>query len=275
MKWSSCKRQSGQSLAGFLVLSTFVLVPFFIGMTYVAKVGETQNRLHEAARYGSWERTVWKSGQSGFNDKNDVVIGREISARIFTPYSRVIDTKEDQKKVKPSSVKLDSMLYTAYSGKSRTPFLQPVSETGGASSAKNALSKYTGRTESYTEGIKKVYDTAARGFGLSDKGMQFSLVQAEVVQVPQVPITEKVFNLESRNVLYSGTWNANGPSDVNKRVRRVVPTSWLDNGVVNTLLDLASFGFKELGELEFGIVNTETVPCQRVAGTSAKVPSAC
>ncbi|QJX02652.1 hypothetical protein HML84_15055 [Alcanivorax sp. IO_7] len=52
----SAARQQGQSMAGFLVASMFILVPTFIALSFLAKTGDMKFRAHEASRYSAWEK---------------------------------------------------------------------------------------------------------------------------------------------------------------------------------------------------------------------------
>lgn len=47
------RQQKGQSLAEFLVVAVFVLVPTLIGLIYLAKTGELRHRSYETARYSA------------------------------------------------------------------------------------------------------------------------------------------------------------------------------------------------------------------------------
>ena len=75
------QRQKGQSVVGFLVASVFILVPAFIGMTFLAKIGDMKFRVQEASRYAAWEKTVWEA--AGGHAKDDTALGWEVRNRVL------------------------------------------------------------------------------------------------------------------------------------------------------------------------------------------------
>jgi hypothetical protein len=68
-------------------------------------------------------------------------------------------------------------------------------------------------------------------------------------------------------VILANAWNANGPDMVKKQVQGLLPTSILDNVAVKALLDVMSVVAPELGTIEFGKIEPDIVPPDRLGGS--------
>ena len=111
-KGSAYRFQKGQSMAEFLATIALFIVPFFFGMNYLAKVGESSNKTHNAARYGAWERTVFHpDGTSNYQTKESSIIAIEANNRIFSHAKQVLDTNKDVTLKNTEDMELDSMSY--------------------------------------------------------------------------------------------------------------------------------------------------------------------
>jgi len=51
--------QRGTVLMEFVVIVGLVLVPLFIGLTFIGKYIDNAQKIEVAARYSAWERTAW------------------------------------------------------------------------------------------------------------------------------------------------------------------------------------------------------------------------
>jgi hypothetical protein len=83
-------RHHGQAMVEFLVATMFVLIPLFIAVTALAKLGDVQHTTTMAARYAAWERTVWyEPASTEFNTMHDAnqksaqEIGNEVAMRLI------------------------------------------------------------------------------------------------------------------------------------------------------------------------------------------------
>ena len=65
------QRSSGQAMSEFLICTSFVLLPLFLGISLLAKYIDMKQTTIQAARYQAWEYTVWYANSSepmsGFN----------------------------------------------------------------------------------------------------------------------------------------------------------------------------------------------------------------
>jgi len=88
------------------------------------------------------------------------------------------------------------------------------------------------------------------------------------------------FVFKANNAILTDTWNAQGPTHAGKRTKGMVPAGILDNPVVNTFFNIwgvlfPEFGSKWLGnaKLQWGLVDTEPIPCDRYAGGPPATPA--
>lgn len=96
---NASQTQRGQAMVEMLIVAALVLVPLFLAIPIIAKYMDIRSHVVQAARYASWERTVWFGGAAakpmGFgtgsfsnkwdaNEKTDAAITAEIGARILS-----------------------------------------------------------------------------------------------------------------------------------------------------------------------------------------------
>ena len=97
-KYNGCQRSRhhnrGQAIAEFLVAGIFVLVPMYLAISAIGKFADVQHTADSAARYATWERTIWyENSPSKFetdnatNTKSAAEIGNETAARILNDRS--------------------------------------------------------------------------------------------------------------------------------------------------------------------------------------------
>jgi Tfp pilus assembly protein PilV len=86
--------QRGQAMVEFLVAAIFVLVPLFLAISVLGKFVNVQHTADTAARYATWERTVWyESSTSNFekyngtNVKSATEIRNETAVRVLNDRS--------------------------------------------------------------------------------------------------------------------------------------------------------------------------------------------
>jgi Tfp pilus assembly protein PilV len=63
--------QRGQAMVESLVAAMFVLVPLFLAISVVGKFANVQHTADAAARYATWERTVWYESSTSNFEKNN------------------------------------------------------------------------------------------------------------------------------------------------------------------------------------------------------------
>ena len=109
------KQARGQATIELLVAAIFVLVPMAIGLSYIAKVGHTQHKLHEAARYASFEKAKWSGGH--YNSKANDEIAREINTRVFASGFEKIDSVKDKQSKALNTINVNPFMKFAHKGR--------------------------------------------------------------------------------------------------------------------------------------------------------------
>lgn len=271
----SKKRQKGQSLAGFLVVAIFVLVPTFIGLTYLAKTGELRHRSYEAARYSAWEKTAWPDN-GGAHAKSDQRLAWESRYRVMGKADRVIDSKKDGKSASSTAAaRLDPILYSSYLAK---PGNQALADK--ATQSQPGVNVNTGEIKATLGGVLggTVMKAVVKGLDLDATGYRRAQVSVPLAKADQDWLPMKQASINSRYVLLDNAWNAASPSQARKRIKRAVLTDKLDNSALNTARNLVGNIFPEINSsnLEFGKVDVEVSPCQRLSPYGGNTtPSAC
>lgn len=258
-------KQRGQGMAEALIAATFVLIPLAIGLPYLAKVADTRHKLHQAARYAAWERTVYHRNGANYNVKSDDAVMREINRRVLARADQVIDSNRDRQSVALNTIPLDVMLATPNyrQGGQLRPFLNPVQQTT------NSYVRLT-VTERPEEGRLAQIVNRVRSFGLDldPSVIQTHRVTADLYKLPMLAQAAGPFEVSAQNALLLGSWNARGPDNVRERIRNTVPTTFLNNGFLNSLQNIIGIiGFDEIraNSLQWGRIDPDRVPCQRLA----------
>ena len=248
--------QSGQSLAGFLVAATFILVPTFIALSLLAKTGEMKFRAQEASRYAAWEKTVWKSGGHA---KGDTEIGWEVRNRVFARADAALDSEKD--KVNQDNQSLDTMAYTTYGDeRGSQPMLANMSDSSSGVQV-NTTALSPGGT------LATLNEKAANILKLESNGYRQASVQVSLIRPNQDYLPVEPLSIDTRYVLLDDAWNAASPQRARESIRRMVPTSLLDSDVIRTIQSIVGFVFHDLSPESFqlGKVDVESAPCQRLA----------
>ncbi|MBM1142575.1 hypothetical protein GN155_002210 [Alcanivorax sp. ZXX171] len=265
----SAARQGGQSMAGFLVASMFILVPTFIGLGFLAKTGEMKFRAQEASRYSAWEKTVWDDKTLS---KGDLELGWEVRNRVFGGDKGLIDSEHD--KTDQANQPLDTMAYTSHGeGRGREVMLADLSES------ESGVQVSTG-VESTGGLLGDLNSMVADALKLRNDGYRQASVEVALIKPDSDFLPVERLSLKTRYVLLDDAWNAGSPENATESIRRTVPTSVLDKAVFRKLRDAVGFVFDDLhsSNLKFGKVDVGVAPCQRLAPYergNTDAPDAC
>lgn len=255
---------------GFIIAAIFFVVPVALGINYIARIGDAKHNSYEAARYALWERTVWHQSNNNYNTKADIDISREINQRVFASQAQLLDSRQDRRGVPQSQINYDANLYGwEYVRNQRSPIIEvPNRRNAEPNRLRIADQRMPGTIAS---GVNRVAGTMLQldlnGFYNADIELQLLkdpnfLQQLNVGLGGNNPLVTR-----SNNAMLIGAWNANGPGEIRSRIRRLVPTTLLDNGVIDALRTAAATArFREFRQLDFGRVEPDRVPCQRTTG---------
>ncbi len=263
-------RQRGQSMAGFLVASLFILVPTFIAISFLAKTGDMKFRAQEASRYSAWEKTVWDGGED--HAKSDIELGWEVRNRVFGRAEGRIDSRDD--KTDQNNQSLDPIAYTTYGeARGRQPMLANLSENNAGVQVNTSALAPGGVLAEFNR-------RAASVLKLNDDGYQKAAVEVALIKPNADFLPVESLSLKTRYVLLDDAWNAASPDRATESIRRIVPTSMLDNDVIRSVQSVVGFVFDDLSpeNFELGKVDVEVAPCQRLAPYergNTDAPDAC
>lgn len=258
------RKQSGQGMASFVVAAVFVLVPIFLGLNYLAKLGDLKHKTYEATRYAVWERTVWREGSnSNYVSKSSDEINNEIAVRVYGKSSLPLNSVTD-KSSSLSKPELDANLYI-WNEKVRTALLKTYS--GGE------LAHLTIGNQKPAGNLAEKVNEVVGSIGLNERGV-YEVELTHAIAIPRVLKKElsealgvgKDLEFNSKAAILAESWAAPNPGFVDDRVRNTLLTAALVTPAFEAFRTTIGFFHPEIKRLEPGIVEEERVPCQRLVG---------
>jgi hypothetical protein len=276
-------RQNGTAWVEFIIVGTFVLVPLFTMVPMLGKYIDTSNKVEQAARYAAWERTAWfepgskvpkSSAASGIGKaiKSEQEIQQEVQARVLAQAGLPVHSEQKLGKSKPP---ISYMQHSAANG-SYLPIYkeQNPPQNGGSNlypryvNNQDSEKKLPGVAGKLLDGVLKIGGIG--GFEPNSKGLYTSTVMLQTQPLASSSRHAELSGLSlkferSHTVLADG-WSAGGREHNENMVRGLMLTSVLDNKLVDTALKWFSTVpiVKELDKLEFGHVDVDAVPEQRL-----------
>ncbi len=90
--------QKGAVWSEFIVSASFLLIGFLLAIPLIAKVIDARQKTEMAARYATWERTVWFQSVPGYFPnrsigKSNAEVQNEMHHRIFATKDEVLDSE--------------------------------------------------------------------------------------------------------------------------------------------------------------------------------------
>jgi hypothetical protein len=263
--------QRGQALTEFIVVGLTFLVPLFLLLPMLAEVISARQDVEVAARYASWERTVWNIGApdsypdqtyAATTTKSDSQIAQEIDRRIFSPSDRQVATTQSD------------------NATGLKPFMllsQPASPVPAAILALNTASGVPGyaassSSDSEPDGVAKRIAPLSIGFHLNRQGLVQSQLDVNLIQFSWLgsPFnTMAALAYHRSNTLFTDAWNPGGSDHAISLIQNVVPEHYLDTDGVHRIQNLvgASPIRKEIRypSLDLGYVTIDPVPASRLS----------
>lgn len=299
-------RCGGQATLETLIASAFVLVPLFIMVSLLGKLIDVRHSAIQAARYESWEYTVWYSDErqrpDGFTRvvpvKDLARLRNETRKRFFSRTDLVLQDADGR----GWSRRERRPLWTDHAGRSLYGQSVPVDrhvvegpdDPPGSGLAGGVVQAINGAMRV----IRVVFRAMSRIMGWFGIRAGFTVTNPEgyfasAVEVP-VRISPVPFGLTPADArgnpfptrlrftagagVLSDGWNAGGRDHAAFQVGGLVPTKLLDIPALNTVRDIVSriFLAPELGSdsLQFGYIAHDAVHPDRLepAGAQACVP---
>lgn len=246
MKSITHKQQLGQAMTEMLVACAFVVVPLFLIVPTVGKYIDMKHASVNAARYVSWERTVYfnadtldhePSGFDAFSNnklpkKSDYQLAQEASSRIFTDASTRITTTSAQPGRTSWKYYDTSEMYKP-----------PQSERPNIDSDGKVPDKSFGLVSGVLQGFGTVISaitgilpfSSSQFDAISTRGNTEVAVNMSVAQIPNynnlhgddsglLKLGPKGLTMEAKAGVLSQTWGAAGPDHMKSQAQALAPT---------------------------------------------------
>jgi len=283
--------QAGSALVELVVVVSGLLGSLLLLTSMLGKQIDAKHEYEQALRYAAWERTVWltRSNRAVPNApvKSNAEIGNEVQARIFS--DRSVRLRSDQR-AGTRQEPVDPMLSTPIAARldrrnngSRPWLVDRVNN--------NSRPSYADRRE--TNG--RVSGVAAQGVNAMINGLE--AISRFSVQNDGLYRTELEVDLGDTNyfreflsgannsgppidlrvdrdrdgrtrrlTLLADGWNVGGPNHAAAQASSLVATEFLDNAAIDTVMNVVGWFpmAREIGWLDFGHVDPEQVPAQRL-----------
>ncbi|GGP72612.1 hypothetical protein GCM10009347_41620 [Shewanella algicola] len=269
----------GQALVEGVIALTFVIVPLLILLPYMSKMTEVQHRVSEAAQYTSWERTVWKdsrpsllpnnrSHHSAIMHENDIAI--DIPWRFYQKNGVLINSQNQTEW--DWSENIHPLLKSQTAKNSSNKVLLSLTDenvTDGELSRferKERSGKTPGSIGSTIDSMVGLLSFT--GFNLDKSPYYQTEVSTKLQNHYLEPFDQLNLSFKGNSALMASGWNASGGEHAEKRVKKLVLTSVLDNGLVRLVQRIGGFipFGKELktNSLKFGHVDSDVLPENRL-----------
>ena len=217
--------QAGHAIAEFVAMSA-VLVPMALLVPALGKIADMNHAAIESSRYVAWERTIASAA-----DKSDATIAEEVRRRFFSDIDAFILTNEgsqagdDQRQQLWRDHRGNWMLrgyndVTIQTAENDTPGSAAGMVADLMSGFMNAMGSFSGDDDT----------------GISGRGLFRADVNVNVGSIPLTPFdsgtdcaggqTNATFLcIRRHNVILGDTWASGNSSQMERRVRALVPTS--------------------------------------------------
>jgi hypothetical protein len=285
------KSQHGSALVELAVVVVGLLGALLLLTGLIGKQIDAKHDYEQGLRYAAWERTVWLAARNSAVPnapvKSSAEIGNEIQARVFADRNAVLRSDQrtgnqtvvmDHMLDLPTVAKLDSRNNGA-----RSWFVDRNNNNNG-----RPLYAFRSETNNRLSGVAaQGVNTMIQGleaisrFNVQNNGLYRTQVQADlgdtgyyrefrVAPNSNQPLDLRVDrqrNGQTRNLtLLADGWNVGGPGHAAQQASSLVATEFLDNAAIDTVMNVVGWFpmAREIGWLEFGHVDPEQVPAQRL-----------
>ncbi|UWN50332.1 hypothetical protein ASALC70_02553 [Alcanivorax sp. ALC70] len=123
--------------------------------------------------------------------------------------------------------------------------------------------------------LAQLNSRAASVLKLRDDGYQEASVEVALTKPDSEYLPVESLSLKTRYVLLGDSWNAAAPDKATESIRRMVPTSLLDNGAIRTVQSIVGFVFDDLDprNFELGKVDVGVAPASAWRPMNAATPT--
>jgi hypothetical protein len=282
--------QRGAALVELVVVVSGLLGSLLLLTSLLGKQIDAKHDYEQALRYTAWERTVWMERRNGAVPngpvKSNAEIGNEVQARIFADRAVVLRSDHrsgvrqeliDPMLSMPTAVRLDARnnparpwLVDRSNNNARPSFAARVEQnsrlSGIAAQGVNTMIRGLEAVSDFDVQNNGLYQTQL-GVDLADTRRYREFLTTINSGRPLDLRVDRTRDGRTRNLtLLADGWNVGGPNHAATQAASLVPAEFMDNGAFDTVLSVASWFpmARELGWLDFGHVDPEQVPAQRL-----------
>lgn len=291
MTRSRLRHQGGATLVEAAIVIVFLLGSLLLLTSMLGKMMDARLDYEQGLRYAAWERTVWFEARPANAQtaavKSSAQIATEVQNRIFAERNAAIRSDQgnanrretmDNMLMRPVAIRLNSntsayqpWLVDANNGRGNPVYTRSNVSNNGvpgpAAQGVNAMIDGISALTSFSVQKNGLYGTQLTA-DLDDTGYwkEFRENARDNGRMLDLRLDRNGNGGQRELLLLSDGWNLGGPGHVTRQVQSLVATELLDNPFVDTLFDIVSWFpmARELGWLEFGKVDPEQVPPQRL-----------
>ena len=263
--------ERGQAIVEFLVAGIFVLVPMYLAISAIGKFADVQHAADNAARYATWERTIWYEASTskfeinnGTNVKSAAEIGSETAARILNDRSSATSVIKSNDKAAAGFVNGIDPMWRDPAG---VVYLTDYSQWGSTASTL-ADAKGTAFVVATAPYALEKLDVPSNT--LATSSIAFKTLAKDSGTYQRLWSTPAWAGLEfgARGAILSNTWAANGSAGALKSVSSLVATRNPANPMGPALSGmkgaLSAWDPIAVGGMEVGKVAIDEVPADRL-----------
>lgn len=274
--------QRGQALAEFVIVALFFLVPLFLALVALGKLSDVRHATAMAARYATWERTVWyEAGGGRFDDinapntKSGVQIHAEAVVRVFNDRSRTASVIADADRNATGFANGTDPMWRDNAGQA---YLRDFDQAGSVLARVAPSTDVAGRALGLIGGLSLPpgvvgtlapplpADTMATaeitlsGIARDSQAYQRLWPQASVWREPWQGL-----DFSAGGAIVSNTWGANGASATRDMVALSTPTAQGLGTLVGTTVNAAILTWDPaMNKVDLGKIDVDVVPGDRL-----------
>lgn len=267
-------RARGQAMVELLVAALLILIPLFVGIAAVGKLIDVQHTTDMAARYATWERTVWYDGGGDFaalnepNRKSDAAIGNEVAARVLNDRSAGAVIRDSDRHAAALVNGIDPM----WRDSAGVAYLQ---DAGGLATTIGHETPATDVGKEPLAALGAVAVAGLAGFAPPLTGDNLATVRVALTGVAgNSAVYRRLWSsgaawrgldFHADGAILSNTWGANGKAGTRQVVARAVPTAQGLGAIVqDARAGLAPWDPVQPDRIEAGKIAVDVVPPDRL-----------
>ncbi len=267
--------QKGAVIVEFVIVASFVLVSVLALTSLMGKMIDSKQKVEQASRYSAWERTVWFQDVPRYHPnkalkKSNLQLQSEMHHRVFSQPDTFVDSTQhldlDDWELDPMQLFHDRGLKSSKNYEPMYVSNSKVKKQPSFVRLTQSHSSPPGKLTNAVGAITKPLDLLG-DFKVNRQGYYSGDVSVEIKEFKWMKEFENLKpTFSSKSAILTDGWNAGGPSDMEGRVRGLLPLALVDGKVGDSIQDFVGFLFDPLksDSLELGKVTSEPVPSHRL-----------